>query len=120
QWPWAGPLMDDLERHRGRSIVIAGETQPHHVHAMVNLINERLGNVGKTVIYSEPAEANPVEQIDSLRELADDLEADRIDTLIMIGGNPVYTAPADLDFSRRLERVPLRVHQSLYYDQTST
>ena len=58
--------------------------------------------------------------MESLVELANDMEADRIDTLIIIGGNPVYTSPADLDFSRRLARAPLRVHQSLYYDETST
>jgi Fe-S-cluster-containing dehydrogenase component len=117
--PWLAPIIADLEQHRGRSIVIAGESQPPQVHAMVHAINDRLGNIGRTVFYTEPVSANPVEQTQSFQQLVEDMKANRVDTLVILGGNPVYTAPADLDFSAQLARVPLRVHHSLYYDETS-
>src|SRR5262249_56750893 len=53
---WVPMLLEDVESHRGRSIVIAGETQPPEVHALVHLMNDRLGNVGKTVFYTDPVE----------------------------------------------------------------
>src|SRR5262249_43832912 len=56
---------------------------------------------------------------DSLRELVDDMNAGRVEMLVMLGGNPVYTAPADFGFAERLRKVPLRVHLSLYQDETS-
>ena len=118
--PWLPALLADLEAHRGRSIVIAGETQPAQVHAMVHALNDRLGNVGKTVFYTEPVHANPVEQTQSLQQLVEDMKAKRVDTLVMLGGNPVYAAPADLQFAEQLELVPMRIHQSLYYDETAT
>src|SRR5205807_48423 len=59
---WKAALMADLKEHRGTSIVIAGEWQPAKVHALAHALNQVLGNVGKTVFYSESAEANPVNQ----------------------------------------------------------
>src|SRR5262249_8647289 len=102
-----------------KSIVIAGDSQPPDVHALVHEMNQRLGNVGQTVFYSEPVEANPVEQTQSLRELIDAMKDGHVDTLISIGGNPVFTTPADLEFSAHAAKVPLRIHHSLYYDETA-
>jgi Fe-S-cluster-containing dehydrogenase component len=116
--PLSAPIAD-LLAHRGRSVVLAGDDQPADVHALVHLMNDLLGNAGKTVRYIEPVEATAVAQTESLRELADDIEANRVTTLVTLGGNPVYTAPADFEFARRLARVPLRIHQSLFFDETS-
>src|SRR5262245_12119022 len=115
----SGAILEALEQNRGRSIVIAGESQPPEVHALVYGLNQRLGNVGQTVFYSEPVEANPVEQTQSLRDLVEDMKSGRIRTLISIGGNPVYNTPADLEFSTHIGKVQLRVHHSLYYDETA-
>ena len=115
----SGSILEALEQSRGKSIVIAGESQPPEVHALVHETNQRLGNVGQTVFYSEPVEANPLEQTQSLRELIEDMKSGRVDTLISIGGNPAYTTPADVDFSTHLDKVQLRVHHSLYYDETA-
>ena len=116
---FAAALVPDLQRHRGRSLVIAGEAQPPAVHALVHAINHALGNVGETVVYTDPVEAEPVDQLASLRELVDDMAAGRVDTLLILGGNPVYTAPVDLAFAQSLAQVPLRLHLSLYHDETS-
>ena len=77
-------------------------------------MNAALGNVGQTVTYAEPLEANPVDQRESLRELVGDLDAGRVELLVMLGGNPVYNTPADLklDFNR-LAKAKLRVLSAL-------
>jgi molybdopterin-containing oxidoreductase family iron-sulfur binding subunit len=82
-------------------------------------MNERLGNVGKTVLHVAPVEANPVDQMASLRELAADMDAGKVVLLVVLGGNPVFTAPAELDLVRRFDRVAMRVHASLHDDETS-
>ena len=66
-------VMKDLNANRGASIVIAGEHQPPRVHAMAHAMNAQLGNVGKTVIYTDPVEANPVDELASLAELVKDM-----------------------------------------------
>src|SRR4029077_7486243 len=76
-------------------------------------------NAGRTVVYTEPAEAEPVDQLQSLRQLVDDMSAGSVEALVMISGNPVYTAPVDLQFADALGKVPFRVHLSLYDDETS-
>ena len=112
-------VIADLEAHRGSSIVIAGECQPAAVHALAHLLNERLGNTGKTVFYSDPAEPAPVDQVQSLRELLNDSDAGRVQTLLILGGNPAFNAPADLDFLARLQRIPRTVHLATHLDETS-
>jgi molybdopterin-containing oxidoreductase family iron-sulfur binding subunit len=109
----------DLQAHRGRSLVIAGDGQPPVVHALAHGMNQALGNVGTTVIYTQTVEAEPVNQIESLKDLAADLNAGKVDLLVILGGNPVYTAPADINFADALGKAQLRVHLSLYEDETS-
>jgi molybdopterin-containing oxidoreductase family iron-sulfur binding subunit len=115
---WIAALARDLEQHRGAGLVVAGELQPEPVHLLAHAINDRLGNAGKTVVYTEPVEAEPIDQTASLAELAADLDAGRVETLLVLGANPVATAPADLDFAARLRKVGLAVHLGLYADET--
>ncbi len=82
-------------------------------------MNEALGNVGRTVIYTDTVEAAPVDQAQSLRDLVADMNAGSVDLLVIVGGNPVYTAPADLKFADAMAKVNTRVHLSLYDDETS-
>jgi len=111
----------DLVDHRGAGIVIAGDHQPPELHALAYMLNQQLGNVGKTVFYTDPVDANPVNQLDSIKELAGDIRAGKVDLLIILGGNPVYDAPADLQFAELLKsnKVPLRVHCGLYQNETA-
>lgn len=109
----------DLEAHRGASIVIAGEHQPPAVHTIAHAINQMLGNTGKTVLYTDPVEANPVDEIASLAELAKDMRDGAVETLLILGGNPVYDAPADIDFLNALKKVKLRAHLGLYSNETA-
>src|SRR3984957_10880223 len=117
---WTRAVAKDLAAHRGASLVIAGEEQPPAVHALAHAMNAALGNVGKTVYYTEPLEANPVNEMESLRDLVNDINAGKVDLLIMLGGNnPVYEAPGDFDFGPALLKVKTRVHSGLYYDETA-
>jgi MoCo/4Fe-4S cofactor protein with predicted Tat translocation signal len=116
---WIPALSRDLQKHRGASIVIAGEQQPPVVHALAHLLNDALGNVGKTVTYTAPVEANPVNQRDSLRQLVADIDAGQVDTLVILGGNPVYNAPADLHFGEKLLKVRMRIRLGLHDDETA-
>jgi molybdopterin-containing oxidoreductase family iron-sulfur binding subunit len=117
---WLDAIIKDIESHRGASIVLAGDEQSPFVHACAHKVNEMLGNVGKTVFYTDPIEGNSGDQTQSLRELVQDIDAGHVDLLVIVGGNPVYNTPADLklDFER-LKKVNLRVHLSLYKDETS-
>ncbi|HEY1678144.1 MAG TPA: TAT-variant-translocated molybdopterin oxidoreductase [Candidatus Sulfotelmatobacter sp.] len=119
---FAKPMVADLEAHKGSSVVIAGDHQPPAVHAVVCYINQQLlGNVGKTVFYTEPVDANPLNQTESIKELAADMQAGKVDLLIILGGNPAYDTPADLNFAELLKsnKVPLRVHHGLYNNETA-
>ena len=116
---WSDAIARDLKQHAGRSIVIAGDYQPPIVHALAHAMNSALGNVGKTVAYTDTVEARAENQIQSITDLAQDLDSGQIDLLLILGGNPVYNAPADLNFSERIRQAKLRVHLSLYKDETS-
>ncbi|HEU4342666.1 MAG TPA: TAT-variant-translocated molybdopterin oxidoreductase, partial [Candidatus Binatia bacterium] len=119
QQKWLSALARDLETHRGASAVLVSEPQAPSIHALAHAINASLGNIGRTVVYTEPVEVNPVDEIASLRELVDDMDAGLVDALLILGGNPVYTAPADFRFAEKLNRVRLRIHLGLYNDETS-
>jgi molybdopterin-containing oxidoreductase family iron-sulfur binding subunit len=116
---WIDALVRDLQKHRGASVVVAGDSQPPAVHALAHAMNQALDNVGKTVVYTDPIEANLQDQMASLRELVRDMRAGAVRILFMLGGNPVFTAPVDLGFAEQLAKVPLRVHSGLYEDETS-
>ncbi len=84
-------------------------------------MNQALGNVGKTVFYTDPVDANPVNQTESLKDLVADMRAGKVDMLVILGGNPAYDAPADFGFADALKNtnIPFRVHLGLYQNETA-
>ncbi len=109
----------DLKAHRGAGIVVAGETQPPVVHALAHAINHALDNAGTTVIHTKPVEANPVNQMASLKELVADINAGEVQLLVVLGGNPVYDAPADIGFAAAIDQVAHRYHLGTHFDETA-
>jgi MoCo/4Fe-4S cofactor protein with predicted Tat translocation signal len=111
----------DLQAHRGASVVIPGDHQPPAVHALAHAMNQALGNVGKTVVYTDPVSAAPVNQGESLKDLVADMRGGKVDLLFILGGNPAYDAPTDLGFADALlnSKIPTRVHFGLYQNETS-
>ena len=116
---WIDVAARDLMAHRGRALIIAGEGQPPPVHALAHAMTAALGGIGSTVTYSRPV-TDPESNVDSIRELAHDLDGGGVEVLVILGGNPVYDAPADLEFARRLAKVPMSVHWSLDEDETAS
>ena len=116
---WLDKVASDLQKAHGNSLVIAGEQQTAAVHALAHAMNAALGNVGNTLYYTEPVEAEPVNQLESLRELCADMKKGKVDLLVILGGNPVYDAPRDFDFMASLQKVHNAVHLSPYFDETS-
>lgn len=116
---WIAAAAKDLKEHAGKCLVLAGHRQSPTVHLLVHAINAQLGNVGATLQYVPPTAMNPIDPVQSMRELVEEMEAGKVQSLFILGGNPVYTAPADLDFSSVLQKVPQSFHLSLYEDETS-
>ncbi|HEY9110477.1 MAG TPA: TAT-variant-translocated molybdopterin oxidoreductase [Rhodanobacteraceae bacterium] len=115
---WIEAVAKDLDANRGASIVVAGGTQPEVVHALARSMNEALGNIGRTIDYAKPLVAIPQRGDGSLVALAGDMRAGKVDTLLMLGVNPAYDAPADADFIAAMRRVPHALHLGLYNDET--
>jgi molybdopterin-containing oxidoreductase family iron-sulfur binding subunit len=116
---WLETVAKDLQASHSASLVIAGEYQPAVVHALAHAINASLGNVGTTLYYTDPVEAEPTNNLESLRDLCADMNAGKVDLLLILGGNPVYDAPHDFDFTSKLKRVHTSIHLSPYFDETS-
>ncbi len=112
---WLAALARDLKKSAGRSLVLAGPRQPAAVHAAEHWINHALGNSGKTVTYVETARRP---QLPALEELASDISAGRVETLVILGGNPAYDAPADLEFSRAIQKAPTTIHLGAERNET--
>ena len=129
---WVSALVKDLRKNIGKSIVLAGDGQPPIVHALAHAMNLKLKNVERTVFYTDPVEVvsadqttepkrsdGSTDQAAGLRKLTQEMQEGRVKVLLVLGGNPVFTAPADLDFAIQLQNVPLRVHLGLYQDETA-
>ncbi len=121
--PWAAQaaahetlraLAADLLAHRGAGLVAVGSRQPAGAHHLAHVINAALGNAGTTVTYQPLPAGAP-----GLAELADALAAGQVETLVILGGNPVATAPADVDFAAALGRARTSIHLSGHQDATS-
>ncbi len=114
-------LGKDLGAHRGASIIVAGDHQPPQVQVAVHLLNQVLGNVGKTVFYTDPVSANAVNQTESIKELVADMRGGKVDLLLILGGNPAYDAPADLGLASLMKSnvVGLKVYLGTHRNETA-
>lgn len=112
-------LVADLQAHRGASLIVVGDDMPAEVHAMAHALNASLGNVGRTVIYTDPVLASPTDQLSSIKQLTADLKAGRVDMLVILGGNPAYDAPADLEFADAVKSVPASIYHGLHFNETA-
>ena len=116
---WLSAVAKDLIRSRGKSLVVAGPRQPASVHALVYAINSALGNIGSTVSYREMKDA-AIPDRTAFTALVKKIQESNVTTLLIMGGNPVYNAPADLEFASAMEKVANTVHLSAHIDETSS
>src|SRR6185312_14975359 len=119
---WEQALLADLRAHRGACLVIPGDGMSAAVHALACALNDQLGTPGTTHAYLEPLGYRPTSggsSLDSLRELTAAATAGAVQQLVILEGNPLYDAPADLPFAAALARIPQSLHLSAYVDETS-
>jgi molybdopterin-containing oxidoreductase family iron-sulfur binding subunit len=115
---WLAAVAKDLLAHRGKSLILAGRRQPAEVHLVLFALNLALGNIGNTLTF-RPLEHTLLSSTADLRELCAEMAAGRISHLAILGGNPVYSAPADFEFHHALIKVPFSLHLSDREDETS-
>ncbi len=113
-------LAADLKANAGKSVVIAGEQQHPSVLSLALAINEVLGNTGKTVFFTDAVNPMPTVQMAELKALVDDLWSGKADWLVMLNANPVYDAPADLNFKEAMRRAKVTVHLGKHADETGS
>ena len=116
---WVIAAAADLQANRGRGIIVVGERQPASIHALAHRLNQALGNVGQTVTFIEPAEADAGTQSLTLAELVAEMRAGQTQALVIADSNPAYTAPADFTFGELLLRVPYTAHLGGCNDETA-
>lgn len=114
---WIEGLATDLLAAGDEGLVVVGDSQPAALHALAHLINQKLGSFGRGVRALRPE--SPPGQPKSLADLADALEADRVDTLVVLGVNVAYNAPADLRMAELVGHARRSLHLGLYYDETA-
>jgi MoCo/4Fe-4S cofactor protein with predicted Tat translocation signal len=114
---WTAALVADLKAHPGTALIHIGPHQPAEYHALVHALNEALAGRGKTFELIEPVEASPIDQAASLRDLIAAMVGGQVQDLMILGENPVFTAPDD--FAEALKRVPFSVSLGLERDETA-
>ncbi|WP_445501349.1 TAT-variant-translocated molybdopterin oxidoreductase [Microvirga sp. G4-2] len=112
-------LASELRRAGSRSLVAVGREQPARVHALALAINARLGAFGTTIRTIEPVRPT-IDGARTLNDLAQAIGAGQVSHLVVLGSNPVYTAPADIDLAALIRRVPLSLHLGQHRDETAS
>ena len=112
---WIAECAADLVANKGECVVLAGSHLPEGVHAIAYALNEFLGNVGKTVDFIFNTRPNTI----GIAGLAAAIAKGTVKTLVILGGNPVYNAPVDLDWATLQKSVPEVVRYGYYEDETS-
>jgi Fe-S-cluster-containing dehydrogenase component len=118
---WLDRLVGDLLAARGESLVVVGAAQAPEVHRLAHAINHFLGNLEQTIGFTEEPQATPAGEMESIRQLSRLLEGNVLDSLVILGGNPVYDCPADIRLN--LASTPSRplntIHLTVSENETS-
>ncbi len=112
-------LAKDLKGYAGKSVVIPGLYQDASVTALALAINQALGNLGKTVMVSgQPVSPIPSDQLGDLKALVADMHAGNVNWLVILNANPIYNAPADIEFATAFNKVKVVAHLGSHMDET--
>ncbi len=112
-------LVKDLVDNKGQSVVAVGARQAPDVHAVALRLNDALGNLGKTVQLFADADAERPTHAEAIASVVRGINAGEVSTLVILGGNPAYDAPADLELAGALPKVKQSFHLGLYADETA-
>ncbi len=114
---WVDAIAEDLQDAGSGALVIPGDNQPPGVHVLAHAINNALGS--KAVSYTDPVVMRSYNQVESLKTLVDDMNGGKVEMLVILGGNPAFNAPADINFAEALSKVPFSVYLGLYENETA-
>lgn len=117
---WITMCAEDLVQHKGQAAVLAGHRQPGHVHLIAHAMNAALGAVGQTLELHQASKSSRSleDQFVALWSLAKVLNDGNVDTLVILGGNPVHTAEADLDWAKAQRKAKTVIRLGYYEDET--
>lgn len=110
-------VAEDLVAHRGQAFIAVGQHQPTEVHARVQQLNARLRNVGSTVRYS--VDPTAIADLGDLEQLTLAMQSGSVETLLILGGNPVFDALGDVPFAEALSKIKHSIRLGVYEDETS-
>ncbi len=117
---WVTAVAKELVANKGKSVVAVGPRQPARVQALGHAINWALGNADQTIQFYPPTDKDAtVDALAELTALCKDMAAGSIDQLLILGQNPVYSAPSDVGFAEALGKVKTTIHLSRGFDETS-
>ena len=111
-------VLDDIKKSGGKFAVVVGPGSSLAAHQAALAVNAAQGAVGKTMVYTETIAPLPSEQASDLKALIADMNAGKVQWLVMLGVNPLYNAPADLEFDAAFSKVPNTVHLGSHLDET--
>ncbi|WFU11287.1 Fe-S cluster-containing hydrogenase (plasmid) [Rhizobium sp. CB3090] len=117
---WIDAASDALKASPHNALLLVGAHYDQNIQALGLLLNEKLGSLGTTLRFSDPLIAMPPDGAQSLEVLAADMQAGKVSTLAIIGTDPAYMAPADLDFRKALGKVRLCIHAGLHVEETAS
>jgi molybdopterin-containing oxidoreductase family iron-sulfur binding subunit len=103
---WATAVARDLHAHRGAGLVVVGDGQPPEVHALAHAMNDVLGNAGASAVYGPSPAFDAGEDSHDPARLLGAIDRGEVGALVILGGDPVYTAPADFEMERRVRAIP--------------
>ncbi|MBC2603097.1 TAT-variant-translocated molybdopterin oxidoreductase [Puniceicoccus vermicola] len=112
---WVNACAKDLYDHQGESVLVVSPGAEERVQWIAFFINELLGAPGNTQRLLKL----PASQAVSIQDLAKELKAGKVDTLFILGGNPVYNAPADLNWPLVQQQAGEVVRFGYWNDETS-
>jgi molybdopterin-containing oxidoreductase family iron-sulfur binding subunit len=112
---WVKELALDLWNHRRRSAILVGSQLPIYCHLLAHGINNALSNFGQSIQLT----AVPHFTGEPITTLAQSIQAKTVQTLLIIGSNPAYTAPADLNWTTLQKDIPQVIHIGTHYDETA-
>ena len=113
---WIDECANDLFAHRRAAVVLAGHRQSPEVHAIAALINEVLEAVGSTVVYRDDV----APELAGIQSVTQAVKAGSVETLVIVGANPVYNAPADLEWAKLIGEVDKVFRLGYYEDETGS
>ena len=116
---WLSEIGRRASSGSGGGVFLAGREQNPETHAIVHLLNSFFSARAKTVEYIDARELSGEGCVESIRALAGDISRGRVRDLILLGGNPAWDAPSDLDFGEKIARVPVSAHLASHEDETS-